>query len=153
MIDALDIKQGGRADVDAIRQFTRKAYAKWIPLIGREPLPMNANYEQTIKTNRFDLFYQNDNLVALLETINNEDHLLIENVCVASEMQRMGIGKSILNHAEALARNAGYGSIRLDTNKLFTGNVDLYVRHGYEIDWEKPVDGGVHVHMHKTLAI
>ena len=151
MIDSLDIKQGGLADVDAIREFTRKSYAKWIPLIGREPLPMSANYEHTIKTNRFDLFYQKEQLIALLETINNEDYLLIENVCVASEMQRMGIGKSLLNHAENLAKSAGYESIRLDTNKLFKGNVDLYVRHGYKIDWEKPIDGGIHVHMHKSL--
>lgn len=33
MIDSLNIKQGGRADIDVIREFTRKSYAKWIPLI------------------------------------------------------------------------------------------------------------------------
>jgi len=113
---------------------------------------MSANYEQTIETNRFDLFYQDQELAALLETINNEDHLLIENVCVAPFLQRMGIGKSLLDYAEELAKDSGYDMIRLNTNKFFEGNVDLYIRHGYEIDWEKPVDGGIHVHMKKSIA-
>ena len=152
MIDAFNIKRGEVADVDTIREFTRDAYAKWVPLIGREPLPMSANYEQTIKSNRFDLFYQNEQLVALLETIKKENHLLIENLCVSPTKQRMGIGKSLLNHAEYLAKISGYESIRLDTNKLFTGNVDLYTHHGYKIDWEKPINGGILVHMYKSLA-
>lgn len=41
--------------------------------------------------------------------------------------------------------------IRLETNKLFEGNVSLYLRHGYVIDWEKPINGGVLVHMYKGL--
>ena len=152
MIDHLNTRQGTAADIDTIRAFTRQSYAKWVPLIGREPLPMSANYEQTIETNRFDLFYQDQELAALLETINNEDHLLIENVCVAPFLQRMGIGKSLLDYAEELAKDACYDMIRLNTNKFFEGNVDLYLRHGYAIDWEKPVVGGIHVHMKKSIA-
>lgn len=31
------------ADATAIRDIVRAAYAKWVPVIGREPLPMRAD--------------------------------------------------------------------------------------------------------------
>jgi hypothetical protein len=34
------------ADVGAIVEITRAAYAKWVAVIGREPRPMTANYHQ-----------------------------------------------------------------------------------------------------------
>ena len=153
MIQKFHIKRGNRADIKTIREFTRTAYEKWIPLIGREPLPMSANYEDTIETHRFDLLYHDKQLVALIETINNDDHLLIENVCVTPSQQRRGIGKGLLDYAEDIACAEGYETIRLNTNSLFNGNVDLYLRHGYFIDWEKPMDRGTHVHMYKSLSV
>ena len=53
-----DISRGTTQDVDLIRDFTRAAYAKWIPLIGREPLPMSADYETALREHRFDLLYK-----------------------------------------------------------------------------------------------
>ena len=39
----------------------------------------------------------------------------------------------------------------LYTNKLFAGNVQLYLRLGYAIDREEPFLGGMTVHMSKPL--
>jgi hypothetical protein len=36
------------ADASTVREITRAAYSKWIPVIGREPKPMTANYVQTV---------------------------------------------------------------------------------------------------------
>ena len=151
MTAGLERRRGSRKDIPAIRALVQIAYAKWIPLIGREPLPMSANYDQTIDLHRFDLFFRGADLVAILETKENDDHLLIENVCVAPDCQRAGLGKSLLRAAEDIAASKSYKVIRLDTNKLFSGNVELYQCSGYEIDWEKPIAHGVHVHMAKTL--
>jgi len=67
-------------DAAAIRELTRAAYAKWVPLIGREPKPMTANYENAVTRHRFDLLYVDCTLAALIETIREADHLLVENV-------------------------------------------------------------------------
>jgi len=152
MIDGFSIKTGEKSDAAAIRNLVRKAYAKWVPLIGRDPLPMSVNYEQVILSHRFDLVYKDKTLVALIETIEKTDHLLIQNLCVSPKHQRVGVGRSLLNYAEYLAQQSGYKTLRLDTNKLFLGNVDLYHSHGYLTDWEKPIDGGIHVHMKKSIA-
>ena len=64
------ISRGTTQDVDLIRDFTRAAYAKWIPLIGREPLPMAADYETALRQHRFDLLYKEVALAAVIETIS-----------------------------------------------------------------------------------
>lgn len=55
---ALTLRQAVPADAPAIRALTRAAYAKWVPLIGREPKPMTADYEQAVRHHRFDLLYE-----------------------------------------------------------------------------------------------
>ena len=145
------VRRGTTQDVDLIRDFTRAAYAKWIPLIGREPLPMAADYETALRQHRFDLLYKTNALAALIETIARSDHLHIQNLCVSPKFQRLGLGSQLLNYAQDMAVGENLPALRLDTNKFFTGNVDLYLRHGFSIDWEKPVDGGVHIHMVKQI--
>ena len=54
--DSTDIlRTATKEDVFAIRALIRDAYAKWVPLIGREPLPMTADYALAVRTHRFDL--------------------------------------------------------------------------------------------------
>ena len=55
MSDATELRQGVPADAAAIRELTREAYAKWLPVIGREPKPMTADYEEAVRKHRFDL--------------------------------------------------------------------------------------------------
>ena len=44
------------ADAATVRDLTRAAYAKWIPLIGREPKPMTVNYERAVVDHIIDLY-------------------------------------------------------------------------------------------------
>ena len=81
------LRQGVGADVPAILALTRAAYARWVPVIGREPKPMTADYDAAVRDHRFDLLYLGDDLAALIETIREPDHLLIENVAVAPAFQ------------------------------------------------------------------
>ena len=67
MSDVVELRKAGAGDAAAIRALTREAYAKWVPLIGREPRPMTADYAQALKTHRFDLLYAGGRLAALIE--------------------------------------------------------------------------------------
>ena len=141
-----------RDDAVAIRELTRAAYAKWVPMIGREPKPMQADYDLAVQNHIIDLVRQTNTLVALIETIANDDHLLIENVAVSPAHQGRGYGRLLMAHAEQLARSMGYRQIRLYTNKMFVENIRLYSHLGYEIDREEAFRGGFLVHMHKQLS-
>lgn len=146
------MRQAVAGDAAAIRALTRAAYAKWVPVIGREPVPMVADYEAAVAKHRFDLLYVDGELAALIETIAKGDHLLVENVAVAPAFQKRGLGRKLMAHAEAVAAQSGYGTIRLYTNKSFAENVTLYQRLGYAVDREEEFRGGFTVYMSKRIA-
>ena len=148
----LTLRRAEAADAAAVSALTRAAYAKWVPVIGREPKPMTANYQTAVRLNRVDLAYDAAVLAGLIETIDRSDHLLIENVAVAPERHGQGIGRALMAHAEAIARAAGYRDVRLYTNQRFEANVQLYLRLGYAIDCEVESELGVTVYMSKRLT-
>lgn len=78
------------ADAATIRDIVRAAYAKWVPVIGREPLPMRADYEKAVAEHPFELAVADGGIVGMIETMLADDHLWIENVCVAPQAQGRG---------------------------------------------------------------
>ncbi|NTJ62921.1 GNAT family N-acetyltransferase [Agrobacterium rhizogenes] len=152
MTEAISLRAATEADVDAIRALTREAYGKWVPLIGREPLPMTADYAEAVRKHRIDLVEVGGELVALIEMVPASDHLLIENVAVSPRHQGRGIGRRLLAHAEQVAATLGLNDIRLYTNKRFAENMQLYLRCGYAIDREEPLKDGFLVHMSKNIG-
>jgi ribosomal protein S18 acetylase RimI-like enzyme len=151
-MDAVTLRIAREPDVEAIRTLTREAYAKWVAVTGREPLPMRVDYAEAIKAHRFDLLYVGDVLAALIETVPDGEYLLIENVAVAPEMQGRGHGKRLMQHADALAAASGMKATRLYTNKLFAANIRLYEALGYRVDREEELNGGTAVHLSKACA-
>jgi GNAT superfamily N-acetyltransferase len=91
--EGLSLVPATAADADAVRCLTRDAYAKWVLLIGREPLPMLADYAAAVRDHRIDLVYRDGILVGLIEMIPESDHLLIENVAVSPAFQGQGLGR------------------------------------------------------------
>jgi ribosomal protein S18 acetylase RimI-like enzyme len=152
MADALILRTAREQDANAIRTLTRQAYAKWVAVTGREPLPMRVDYAQAIAKHRFDLLYDGGVLSALIETVPDGEYLLIENVAVAPGAQGRGFGKRLLKHAEELAASSGLQGTRLYTNKLFVANLRLYEALGYRVDREEELNGGIAVHMSKASA-
>lgn len=139
-------------DAEAIGALTREAYAKWVGLIGREPLPMTVDCAQALTRHRFDLLSVGGELAALIETLVEDDGLLIVNIAVRPGFQGRGFGVRLLKLAEELARAAGLERTRLYTNQRFTENLRLYASLGYQVDREEALNGGVAVHMSKALA-
>jgi len=148
--EAYELRRATAADAAAARDLTREAYAKWIPLVGREPKPMTADFDAAIRDHRLDLLCQGERIVALIETIAEPEALLIENVAVSPACQGRGLGRRLMAHAERLAAAMGYGEIRLYTNARFVENVALYQRLGYAMTRQEPFLGGWVTHMRKT---
>jgi ribosomal protein S18 acetylase RimI-like enzyme len=145
------IRPAAAADAARIRALTRAAYAKWVAVIGREPLPMQADYERALREHAIDLLMVGGALAGLIETIVHPDHLWIENVAVAPERQGRGYGRLLLAHAERRAAEAKRVEIRLQTNEAFAANLALYAKVGYAIDRIEPFRGGMTVHMSKRI--
>ena len=152
MVKGLLLRLAGPEDADAIRALTREAYAKWVPLIGREPGPMGADYEAAVRLHRFDLAYVDGQLAGLIETVDEAAQLLVENVAVSPEFQSLGLGSRLMSHAEQLAVTLGLSRLRLYTNRAFAANIRLYLRLGYRVDGETDLGGGtIRVDMSKKV--
>ena len=152
MNEVISLRVAHAEDADAIRALTREAYAKWVGLTGREPLPMRVDYAAAITKHRFDLLYVDSLLVALIETVPEGDYLLIENVAVLPAFQGRGFGTRLMKLAEELAASLQLAGMRLYTNKLFIQNIRLYEALGYRLEREQELNGGVAVHLVKLRA-
>lgn len=147
------IRRARKADAAAVRQLTRDVYAKWIPIIGREPMPMEADYEKAVEDHWIDLLEHDGSLVAVVEMVPQATHLFIENLAVAEAEQGKGLASLLLNHAEQIARSAGLLEVQLATNQAFADNVVFYQKRGYEIYETKPfARGGIGVRFRKSLS-
>ena len=138
-------------EASAIRAVVRAAYAKWVPVLGREPRPMQADYEAAVEVHRFDLIEVDGRIVALIETEPREGHLWIENIAVLPDWQGHGLGKRLLAHAEELARAAGLSEMRLLTNGKMVANRALYLSAGYVEVREKSYGDGTVVYFSKRI--
>jgi len=145
------LRRAGPEDAALVRALTRAAYAKWIPLIGREPKPMTADYDGAVVRDRIDLFYVDGALAALIQLIEEPGCLLVENVAVSPDFQGRGYGRRMMAHAEAVAAELGLANMRLYTNKAFAENIALYLKLGYRLDGEEVLANGVRVDMSKAL--
>jgi GNAT superfamily N-acetyltransferase len=153
MPDRLPLRRALAADAAAVRALTRAAYAKWVPVINREPLPMIADYDRAVAEHRIDLWEEDGELLALIELAPKADHLLVVNVAVRPDQQGKGLGSALLEHADDIARSLGFTEVRLYTNAAFTANIALYARRGYEeFRRETLMPGSITVHMLKRLA-
>jgi ribosomal protein S18 acetylase RimI-like enzyme len=139
------------ADTALVRELTRSAYQKWMPLIGREPKPMTTDFGRAIREHIVDLMLTGERVVALIEMIRGDDHLFVENIAVLPECQGRGYGRRMVEHAEGTALSGGFPEIRLYTNKLFVGNLRFYEKLGFRVTREEPFKGGFLVHMSKRV--
>lgn len=129
----------------------REAYAKWVPLIGREPKPMTADYDKAVREHVVFVVESPGRLDAALELIPAPDHLLVENVAVAPTAQGRGLGRQLMALAERVATDLGVTEMRLYTNGRFTENIALYEAIGYAISERTIIPAGEVVWMRKRL--
>lgn len=151
-MSAVRIRLGTPGDVEAIARLTDDAFRKWIEVLGRLPLPMQADYAAAIREHRFDLLEADGVLGGLIETQPEPGALLIVNLAVHPDFQGQGFGRRLLALAEEIARDAGLPAVRLYTNKLYEENIRLYESLGYHITGEAAFLKGVLLDMAKVLA-
>ena len=139
-------------DAVAIAALTDVAYAKYIPVIGREPQPMTADYRQMVAEHHVWLLTIDSQPAGVLVLMYQPEHVLIYSVAVAPAYQKQGWGRHLLKWAETQAQQAGYSRIRLYTNERMEANIALYRRLGYVETEREDYLGSTLVHMVKHLT-
>jgi ribosomal protein S18 acetylase RimI-like enzyme len=130
----------------------RAAYARWVPLIGREPAPMTDDYTARIAAGQgFVLEAPDGRILGLVVLEDEPDALLLDNIAVAPEAQGQGLGHGLMDFTEAEARRRGHRLIRLFTNAAMEANIRLYESLGF-VETHRAMQGAFRrVNMEKRL--
>ena len=145
------IRRAAPDDVSAIAALVHDAYEKYVARIGRTPAPMTTDFGRLVLDGGVWVLETDGEIVGLIVLTAHPDHLLVGNVAVAPARQGQGLGKRLLAFAEAQARAAGLGELRLYTNVKMHENLALYERLGWTRYAEAEQDGFRRVFMRKTL--
>lgn len=146
------IRPATPSDVPAIRAIAGAAYAPYVPLIGREPAPMIADFDADVATGHADVALIGDTVAGyIVHRRVAERTWLLENVAVAPDTQGTGLGRALIANAEAAARAEGATEITLYTNAKMEANQALYPRLGYVEIRRATEDGFDRVFYRKAL--
>jgi len=147
------LRRATAADADVIAAVTDAAYAKWVPIIGRKPVPMLVDYAVAVRDHLIDVLESDGTIIALIELVPEPDCLVIENIAVLPAHAGRGHGRRLMAHADSVAADHRLGRVRLYTNRKMTRNIALYQQLGFAIDHEEVKDDGrTIVHMSRSIA-
>ncbi len=147
-----DLRAAVGDDLGIVEAIVRSAYSHYVPRIGREPGPMLDDYRQLIRDGRVHVIEHDGAVQGVLVLIPQADAMLLDNVAVSPSAQGLGLGRRMLQFAEAAAADAGYRSIRLYTNEAMTENIEHYTRIGYSETHRAEENGLRRVYMTKPVV-
>jgi ribosomal protein S18 acetylase RimI-like enzyme len=125
------LRPATEADAGKVAALVDDAYGHYVERIGRLPGPMTEDYAEVIGKRQVTVAESDGTIVGLLVLGVTEEGFAIDNVAVDPSRRGTGLGRALLEHAEAEARRAGFDSIYLYTHEKMTENVELYSRIGY----------------------
>lgn len=158
----IKVSKGGRdelirlaieKDVAAIRECAQQAYARYVPLIGRKPAPMVADFESQVEDGSVYIAGDsNGEFQGYIVFFPEQDHILLESVAVLTRAAGKGIGKTLIRFCEAEAGRRGFAAVRLYTNERMTENLLIYPRLGYVEMARRSEEGFKRVYFEKLLS-
>ena len=146
------VRPAEAGDVAAIKVCIDASYGHYVARIGGLPGPMRDDYAEIVGTRHsVTVAEEGGAIVGVLVLDVTDEGFCLETVGVVPAHWGKGLGRILLELAEAEARQAGFDSIYLYTHQKMTENQRLYAKIGY-VEYERRVDGGLpRVYMRKRL--
>jgi GNAT superfamily N-acetyltransferase len=127
-------------DVQDVAALVDAAYGHYVERIGMLPRPMTENYTEVIAKRQVTLAESDGTIVGVIVLVVDDEGFLIDNVAVHPSHRGKGLGKALLEFAEAEARRVGFDSIYLYTHEKMAENLALYSRIGY-VEYDRRSQG------------
>jgi ribosomal protein S18 acetylase RimI-like enzyme len=138
-------------DAPAVTACVIVAYRHYVDRNGKYPAPMLDDYALVIGEHDVSVAERGGEIAGVLVVREAEEGFLLDNIAVAPSAQRTGVGRYLLQLAEAKALERGYDSIYLYTQEIMTENQALYARIGY-VEYARRHEAGLdRVYMRKRL--
>jgi ribosomal protein S18 acetylase RimI-like enzyme len=149
---AYSFRPANEFDVPKVAALINAAYGHYVERIGMLPRPMTDDYAKVIANRQVTVAESHGTIVGVIVLTVEDEGFLIDNVAVDPSHRGKGLGKALLEVAEAEARRAGFDSIHLYTHEKMTENLALYSRIGY-VEYDRRSQGDFSlVYMRKHLG-
>ena len=148
----MTIRRARPGEAPLLAALVERAYAPWVPVVGRRPMPMDDDYAARAAAGEAWVLEEAGALRGVLVLEEHADHLLLDNVAVEPARRGAGDCRALLDFAEAEARRRGLPEIRLYTNELMARNIALYAARGYAETERRREKGFSRVFMARRLA-
>jgi ribosomal protein S18 acetylase RimI-like enzyme len=113
---------------------------------------MTLDYADVIREADVTLTERGGAIVGVIVLNPTDEGFVIENVAVHPDERGKGLGRALLELAEAEARRAGFDSVYLYTHEGMTENIALYSKIGY-VEYDRRSQGDFSlVYMRKPLG-
>jgi ribosomal protein S18 acetylase RimI-like enzyme len=145
------LRPANAQDAGKVAALVAAAYGHYVERIGRRPGPMTEDYAEVIRNRQVTVAERDGTIAGVIVLTVTDEGFLIDNVAVHPSHRGIGLGRALLEFAEAEARRAGYDSVYLFTHEKMTQNQALYSRIGYA-EYERRSQGDFSlVYMRKHL--
>lgn len=142
------IRRAVISDASQLAACMQAAYEVYTPrLAGGSLPPLQVDYAEEIKEYPVWIAESAGSLAAGLVLMPEADCLNIANIAVHPRFQGKGLGRVLMEFAEAEAKRQGYKQLRLATHVLLTENITLYLHLG----WSEIGRDGLRVYLKKDL--
>jgi ribosomal protein S18 acetylase RimI-like enzyme len=150
-MDEPRIRAATADDVSAITEIVDQAYRHYIARMGKPPGPMLDDYAARVLEGVVWVLEDGAAIVGIVVLLPMADYLLLDNIAVSPARQGFGLGRRLLEFAEAETLQRGYREIRLYTHQTMVENQRLYASIGYEEMGRHTEAGYDRVFMRKQL--
>lgn len=148
----MEIHRARPEDAPFVREIAREAYQPYVRRIGREPAPMVADFAALINAAEVWVAVDFAEILGYIVMRPRADALHIENVAVSPPRHGEGVGKALLDFAEAEAARVGLARMDLYTNAKMRENLSLYPRLGWIETDRRTEDGFERVYYEKPVS-
>ena len=126
------IRKAIAADAKALTECMHTAYLVYSKRLGGQTLPpLTVDYGEEIRVFPVWVAAADGIVVGGLVLMPEDDCMTIANIAVHPEFQGQGLGRGLMELAEAEAKRLGYSELRLATHLLLTDNLSLYTHLGW----------------------
>jgi ribosomal protein S18 acetylase RimI-like enzyme len=146
------LRPATEADVPGVAALVDAAYGHYVDRIGMLPGPMTEDYAAVVRDRQVTVAEHDGAIVGVVVLGVTGEGFLVDNVAVHPARRGTGLGRALLQHAEAEARRAGFEAIHLYTHEKMTENLALYERIGY-VEYDRRSQGSFSlVYLRKQLG-
>ena len=152
MTSAPTIRVAVPSDAARLAAIALAAYAKYVPRLGREPIPVRADYPAAIAAGQVVVIERDGAIQGYLVAWAEPDAYFLDNIAVDPAHAGKGLGRALIDHAAAEARRRRLPALRLHTNVTMTENIAMYERAGWTEYDRRGDEGFARVFFRKPVA-